>query len=65
MNRPGKVRIDLFSVSGRHLAKIFDGYSQAGRREIHWNCSELPSGVYFVRIQTHSQIEAIKVVILR
>ena len=65
LNRPGKVRIDLFSVGGRHLARIFDGYSQIGKREIHWNCSEIPSGVYFARIQTPSQIEAIKVVILR
>jgi len=65
LNRPGKVSIDLFSVSGRHLADIFDGYCQTGKREIHWNCSEMPSGVYFARIQTPSHMKAIKVVVLR
>lgn len=65
VDRPGKVRIDLFSVGGRHLDMVFEEYCQAGKREIHWNCSSIPSGVYFARISTPSDTEAIKVVILR
>ena len=65
VHRPGRVRIDLYSVDGRHLEVVLDRYCDAGRYELSWNSSSTPSGVYFARIATVSGTASRKVVILR
>jgi hypothetical protein len=65
VNRPGTVRIDLFSVEGKYLETACEKYCDAGLNEISWHCASIPSGVYFARISTRSGTATRKVVILR
>jgi hypothetical protein len=52
------VRLDVFDIAGRHLTTLVSGFRPAGEHEIAWDGSigsgDMPSGVYFARIQTAS-----------
>ena len=46
------VRLSVWDVSGSRVALLFDGPLAAGRHEVRWEAGDLPSGVYFVQLQT-------------
>lgn len=46
----GLVTIELFDVSGRSVGKALTEHVSAGRRVIELSVSDLPVGVYFVRV---------------
>ncbi|MGD0037521.1 MAG: T9SS type A sorting domain-containing protein, partial [Bacteroidota bacterium] len=49
------VKLYIYDVLGRIVANLVDGVQSANRYRIEWNPSRLSSGVYFCRIQAHSQ----------
>ena len=49
------VKLYIFDVLGRVVANLVDGTQSPNRYVIEWNPSHLSSGVYFCRIQAHSQ----------
>jgi endo-1,4-beta-xylanase len=49
------VRIAIYDVLGKVVATLVDGVQSANRYSIEWNPSRLSSGIYFCRIQAHSQ----------
>ncbi len=51
----GDVRVAAYDVLGREVAVLFDGLMTAGdQREIHFDASDLPAGIYFFRAQSPS-----------
>ena len=63
--RESFVRLNVFDVSGRHVARLVDRVMPAGEHVIEWNASGLPSGVYFYRVQAGSFAETRKVILLK
>jgi len=49
------VKLYIYDVLGRVVANLVDGVQTANRYRVEWNPSRLSSGVYFCRIQAHSQ----------
>jgi hypothetical protein len=49
------VKLYIYDVLGRVVANLVDGVQSANKYQIEWNPSRLSSGVYFCRIQAHSQ----------
>ncbi len=49
---PGPVTITVYNTLGQVVARLFDGYAAAGRHEVHFDASDLTSGVYIYRLQT-------------
>lgn len=47
----GPVRLAVYDVSGREVAKLADGVWPAGVHEVGWQGGRLPSGVYYARLQ--------------
>ena len=45
------VVVAVYDVSGRRLATLTSSRQAAGRHEVTWNTSGVPSGVYFVRLR--------------
>lgn len=45
------VRIDIFSLSGKHIETISDGQQTAGKQNAKFNPSGYAAGVYVVRLQ--------------
>lgn len=58
------VRLVLYDVMGREVARLVDGQMEAGYRSVTWNAADVPSGVYLYRL-TAGQFTATKRMILQ
>lgn len=68
MDHAGPVRLEVFELSGRRVARLVDGPAPAGRSNVEWNprseASRLSAGAYFVRLSSGARHESRKVVLL-
>ncbi len=53
----GMVEIKVFDLLGREVRTLVNEYKQAGTYEVRFNAGDLPSGIYFYRMQTRMQTE--------
>ena len=58
------VSIKVFNMSGQLVSVLVEGYRQQGYYRVDWK-ADVPSGVYFYRLQTGSYMETKKMVLLR
>jgi hypothetical protein len=64
--RDGWASLALYDVSGRRVAKIFEGHETAGYHEVDWaNNGAAEPGLYFLRLQTDGADVTSKVVVTR
>ncbi len=66
----GRVRIDIYDVSGRLLATPVDAAKVAGRHQVEWNGKDasgslVPSGIYFYRMKTAGYEATKKMILVR
>jgi hypothetical protein len=66
----GQHRLAIYDVQGREVAVLAEGVQSAGRHTLRWegrdaSGAELPTGVYFLRLETAGQVEARRLVIAR
>jgi glucose/arabinose dehydrogenase len=59
----GHVRLSVFNLLGQEVALIFDGVLSEGTHETEFTKAELPTGIYFYRIQGPDFFETKKMVI--
>ncbi len=62
--RSAKVKLALYDVLGRESAVVFDGVSEAGRHELVFDASALPTGVYFARMESAGKTVDVRKVLL-
>lgn len=48
----GSVKLDIYTILGKHVATIFNGYRSPGIYNVNYNGSSLSPGVYVYKIQT-------------
>ncbi len=65
LERTAVVELDVINVLGQHVATLHNGKLQAGYRQFAWNADSLPSGVYFVRMQTEVQTLTKRLLLVR
>lgn len=56
LQSPSFVKIEVYSLLGKTVATLVDGYEHAGEHSITWNATNLPSGVYIYRLSTSESI---------
>ncbi len=61
----GRITLKVHDVLGREAATLVNEYKPAGKYEVEFNASNLPSGVYFYRIQTGSYNAIRKMILLK
>ena len=52
LNEPGKVRLTVLDLSGRELSVLTDAKESPCIKQVRWDASDYPSGIYLLRIQT-------------
>jgi hypothetical protein len=61
----GFVSLKLYDMLGREMATIVSEEMDAGSYSRQWNAANMPSGVYFYRLQAGAYTETKKLVLLR
>ncbi len=59
------VLLKVFNIIGQEVALILDGNQVAGSHTIEFDASQLPSGVYFYRMQVEKSVMTKKMIIMR
>jgi hypothetical protein len=61
----GYVRLGVFDVLGREVAVPVDGVQEAGYREVTFDATSLPSGIYIYRIVSGTFTDTQKMLLVR
>ena len=70
LRNSGNVSIRIYSLQGRLVRTLFEGYSTAGTNEVRWNGRDnngntVSSGLYFVKVQQGSDSGVFKVAVTK
>ena len=65
LDRPGRVTLDVFDVTGRRVATLVDADVAAGRHAASFDASALASGVYVCRLRTGTSVLTRTITVLR
>ena len=70
LDRSGPVSLQLFDAAGRLLSTLQNGQQEPGLHRVRWDGTDetgrqLPSGVYFYRIDTAGGVESRKLLLAR
>ncbi|MCZ7612830.1 MAG: T9SS type A sorting domain-containing protein [Ignavibacteriaceae bacterium] len=60
-----QVQIKVFDILGREVGLLVNMEQQKGLYEITFNASDLPSGIYFCRMQSGNFISIKKIILLK
>jgi hypothetical protein len=60
-----KINLSVYDISGRWLTSLTDGYRDAGNHEVTFDGSNLPSGMYVVRLEAGSFSSKRKIVLVK
>lgn len=60
-----KVTIKVYNILGNEVATLVDGLQVAGHRFVEWNASEMPSGLYYYKLQTETFSDMKKLVLMK
>lgn len=61
----GKVKVEVFDISGRQVAVLANSTYQAGTHNIRFDASGLASGVYIIRALSGSNVSTQKVTLIK
>ena len=59
------VQLDIYNLIGQRVTTLYKGIQKAGEHSVTWNAANLPSGVYFARLNGIKYSETIKMVLLK
>lgn len=62
LNKPAHVQVDLFDLTGKNIANVFNGERGQGTQNISFNTKSLSKGIYFIRVIAGEEERTIKVV---
>jgi len=59
-----EIKLCVYDIYGRYLSTLFQGKQKSGIHYYQWDASNLPSGVYFYRIQVDNKYQQVRKCIL-
>jgi len=59
------VNAKIYDILGKEIQVLANEKLDAGEYEIDWNAESLPSGVYFIRIQSSGNVKILRTVLLK
>jgi hypothetical protein len=61
----GAVNLTIYDMLGRELELLVNEELKPGTYEVNWKAANLPSGVYFYRLQTEKYNETLKMILIK
>lgn len=65
VKQAGQVRLTIFSLLGREVARLVDGRQLAGSYTVSWDAADLPSGIYLCRMEAPGFVQTRKLVLIK
>ena len=65
LDRPAQVKLAVYDILGREVAVLVDRSMNAGSHNVNFMASDLPSGVYFYKLQSGSSEQVRKMVLMK
>ncbi|MBC8256291.1 MAG: T9SS type A sorting domain-containing protein [Candidatus Marinimicrobia bacterium] len=65
INQAGWVKVHIADIKGSLVKTVYEGYEGVGKHQIRWNSETLPSGTYFVTLESDYSSLTKKVVLLK
>jgi hypothetical protein len=62
---PEDMSLIVYDQLGREVSNLFEGHNQAGMHSVAMSADELPSGLYFIRLEAEGKVDVRKIVLLR
>jgi hypothetical protein len=59
-----KVLVEVFTLQGKRIALLADGYYSAGITEVRWNALNITPGMYVIRFSTGETVENKKAILI-
>jgi len=59
------VKLQVYNKLGQHVKTLVDAHTPAGSYKVTWNATDVPNGVYFVRLACGSSSTATNVVVVK
>jgi hypothetical protein len=59
------VQLTVYDTAGRLVTTLVDGYSGAGGHDVTFDGSRLVSGIYLVRLEAGSEVQVVKIILLK
>lgn len=63
--RAAQVSLIISDQTGRLVASLVEGSQAAGSYQVNFNAENLPSGIYFCRFKANSQMQVIKMMVVK
>ncbi len=63
--KPGLVTLDVYNTLGQKVAILVNQTQSAGRYTVNFNMPNLPTGIYFYRLQTNQFVDVQKMILLK
>ena len=63
--KAGQVNVSVFNLLGQKVADLVNTNQKAGKYRVTWNADNLPSGVYFYRLEAGSFSMTRKMLLLK
>ncbi|MFA6542197.1 MAG: CotH kinase family protein [Bacteroidota bacterium] len=61
----GYITLKVYDLVGREIAVLANGMQEAGEHSVQWNAGQLPSGIYFYRLQSEKFVATKKLLLLK
>lgn len=65
ISKTGIVKLTVYDVLGREVAKLVDGSIEAGEHTITWNAISFPSGVYFYKLVAGDFVQTKRMILIK
>lgn len=59
------VTFNVYDVLGREVVKLVDGFQEAGYKSVEFNADNLPTGVFFYKLNANSYTSIQKMLLIR
>jgi hypothetical protein len=61
----GHVKLAAYDIKGQQVDMIFEGAQSLGEHSYTWNAANLPSGVYYIRLQSGTMVTSQKALLIK
>ncbi len=64
ISEPQKVILEMYNIIGQKIDTLYEGFVSNGRHELFYE-TNVSSGIYFIKMQTESEIRSDKLIIMK